>query len=434
MLHSRSAALCLLVAAVAGCEDMSLLQFSQTGLQDSGTNGTVAAAKPGDKRYAPDQVAQLLVPLVPMFDAAPSAQSWVLVESLQSPKAAKEYWIMTVCLILLILLAISPIASKKVLQSCCSSCSLACSEVMGVSLSDRRSYLTSLVSVKVFVKETINQGFPYPESITAMHMLGVCLVTGSLQRPHIKEALAVLPISLLHGASLMTNNTALLYGGVAFVSMISANIPFIIFLLEVGKKKRTMDCASVAAVLLVCCGSIFCVYGEPAASVSAFLLASASALLGAMRAVWQHEVVVISLSPLNMVFWNGFWSFCISVLLIASNERTKAFRSLPGASSDAKWALLASAVTAVVLNITQWYAVQKLGALMQSMIGNLNLILVMALSGAYLQEHVTFAQYVGVLLLSLGTFWNKAREIMKEQAEQGSQDGSCAEIQTGHDK
>ena len=29
----------------------------------------------------------------------------------------------------------------------------------------------------------------------------------------------VLPISLLHGASLMTNNTALLYGGVAFVSM-----------------------------------------------------------------------------------------------------------------------------------------------------------------------------------------------------------------------
>lgn len=418
MLHSRSAALCLLVAAVAGCEDMSLLQFSQIGLQDSGTNGTVAAAKPGDKRYAPDQVAQLLVPLVPMFDAAPSAQSWVLVESLQSPKAAKEYWIMTVCLILLILLAISPICIKEGLT------------VLLLVM----SYLTSLVSVKVFVKETINQGFPYPESITAMHMLGVCLVTGSLQRPHIKEALAVLPISLLHGASLMTNNTALLYGGVAFVSMISANIPFIIFLLEVGKKKRTMDCASVAAVLLVCCGSIFCVYGEPAASVSAFLLASASALLGAMRAVWQHEVVVISLSPLNMVFWNGFWSFCISVLLIASNERTKAFRSLPGASSDAKWALLASAVTAVVLNITQWYAVQKLGALMQSMIGNLNLILVMALSGAYLQEHVTFAQYVGVLLLSLGTFWNKAREIMKEQAEQGFQDGSCAEIQTGHDK
>lgn len=47
---------------------------------------------------------------------------------------------------------------------------------------------------------------------------------------------------------------------------------------------------------------------------------------------------------------------------------------------------------------------------------------------------MTFAQYVGVLLLSLGTFWNKAREIMKEQAEQGFQDGSCAEIQTGHDK
>eukprot|EP00435_Cladocopium_sp_Y103_P031832 s2967_g8.t1 len=250
------------------------------------------------------------------------------------------------------------------------------------------SYLASLVSVKVFVKETINQGFPYPESITAMHMFCVCLITGSLQRPQIKEA-------------------------IADPWLISANVPFIIFLLEVGKKTRTMDVASVVAVLLVCCGSIFCVYGEPAASVPAFLLASASAVLGALRAVWQHEVVVISLSPLRMVFWNGFWSFCIAVLLIASNEGTKAITSLSGASSEAKWALLASAATAVVLNITQWYAVQKLGALMQSMIGNLNLILVMALSSAYLQEQVTFSQYVGVLLLSLGTFWNKAREIMQ---------------------
>lgn len=362
-------------------------------------------------------VAQVLMPLIPMFDAVPSAQSWVLFESIQSsPKAAKQYWIMTVCLILLILLAISPICMKE-----------------GVTvLLLVMSYLASLVSVKVFVKETINQGFPYPESITAMHMFCVCLITGSLQRPQIKEAIAVLPISLLHGASLMTNNTALLYGGVAFVSMISANVPFIIFLLEVGKKTRTMDVASVVAVLLVCCGSIFCVYGEPAASVPAFLLASASAVLGALRAVWQHEVVVISLSPLRMVFWNGFWSFCIAVLLIASNEGTKAITSLSGASSEAKWALLASAATAVVLNITQWYAVQKLGALMQSMIGNLNLILVMALSSAYLQEQVTFSQYVGVLLLSLGTFWNKAREIMQTK-EKGFQDGSGAEIQTGHD-
>ena len=34
----------------------------------------------------------------------------------------------------------------------------------------------------------------------------------------------VLPISVVSGFSLLANNTALLYGGVAFVSMIHANV------------------------------------------------------------------------------------------------------------------------------------------------------------------------------------------------------------------
>lgn len=39
-----------------------------------------------------------------------------------------------------------------------------------------------------------------------------------------EEAWDVLPISLVSGLSLLANNTALLYGGVAFVSMVHANV------------------------------------------------------------------------------------------------------------------------------------------------------------------------------------------------------------------
>lgn len=39
-----------------------------------------------------------------------------------------------------------------------------------------------------------------------------------------EEAWEVLPISLVSGVSLLANNTALLYGGVAFVSMVHANV------------------------------------------------------------------------------------------------------------------------------------------------------------------------------------------------------------------
>lgn len=45
-----------------------------------------------------------------------------------------------------------------------------------------------------------------------------------------------------------------------------------------------------------------------------------------------------------------------------------------------------SPAEAVTLNITQWYAVKKHGALMQNIIGNLNLVTVIAISKAILLE------------------------------------------------
>ena len=74
-----------------------------------------------------------------------------------------------------------------------------------------------------------------------MHMLAVCLVTLIFERPKMDEALKVLPISVLNGLSLLTNNTAFLYGGVAFVSMIAANVPFMTFSLELIKGKSLYE-------------------------------------------------------------------------------------------------------------------------------------------------------------------------------------------------
>ena len=87
------------------------------------------------------------------------------------------------------------------------------------------------------MKQSIDLGYPFPNTITAMHMLAVCIVTLIFERPSMDEALKVLPISVLNGLSLLTNNSAFLYGGVAFVSMIAANVPFMTFSLELLKGK-----------------------------------------------------------------------------------------------------------------------------------------------------------------------------------------------------
>lgn len=91
----------------------------------------------------------------------------------------------------------------------------------------------------------------------------------------------------------------------------------------------------------------------------------------------------------------------------------EALRHFPHANPEAKSAFLCSIGAAVVLNITQCFAVKQLGALLQSIVGNLNLILVIALSQAWLQEKVSFWQYVGVLLLAAGTFTNKYGDLQK---------------------
>ncbi|CAK9066652.1 unnamed protein product [Durusdinium trenchii] len=260
------------------------------------------------------------------------------------------------------------------------------------------SYLSAVTLVKVFVKETINLGYPYPNTLTAMHMLAVCLVTLIFERPKMDEALKVLPISVLNGLSLLTNNTAFLYGGVAFVSMIAANVPFMTFSLELIKGKRSFNFASAFSVGMVCGGSICCIQGEVNASLAAFIWATISALLRSARGVWQHELVSLSLSPLRLVFWNGFWSGCITlVTMVASGECLEGLMILPTIGAEVQVALLNSILAAVCLNITQWYAMKALGALMSSTLATW--------------------QYVGVLLLATGTFTNKMQGFCQRHDE-----------------
>lgn len=279
-------------------------------------------------------------------------------------------------------------------------------------------YLASVTLVKVFVKETIRLGFEYSETITSLHMMSVALVVLCFERPRMADALPVLPIAALNGVSVLTNNKAFLFGGVAFVSMVAANVPFVTFCLETIKGKRSFTFISVLAVSLVCAGSVCCVRGEPQASLAAFLLAAVSAMLRSARGVWQHELVSVSPKPLHLVFWNGLWSLVITLITMVFSEGLAGIRSLSGASTEAKVALVCSIVAAVLLNITQWYAMKTLGALMSSIVGNLNLVLVIALSTAWLHELVTPSQYVGVALLCAGTFGNKVQDVLKKRYEQ----------------
>eukprot|EP00435_Cladocopium_sp_Y103_P001488 s1100_g1.t1 len=326
-------------------------------------------------------------------------------------------------------------------------------------------YLCSVTSVKFFVKDAINHGFAYPACITGSHMVAVCITIWAWgERPRWQEAKAVLPISLLNGASLLTNNAALVFGGLAFVSMIDAMGPFVTFLLEawlspasreaekprsreaekppdkprsreaekgsnpppLAKGKRPcLHMMTIFSVTIASVGSVLCVRGEASTvkgiSAMAISLAGLSAVLRSMRAVWQHDILTdksVTVSPLHLVFWNGFWTFWTTVItMMCTNEGFQGIQNLSDSSAPALIFLFLSIPAAVTLNITQWFAVKKHGALMQNIIGNLNLVTVIAISKAILLEEVTVSQYVGTLLLVAGTILNKAVDV--EQAHAG---------------
>jgi len=279
-------------------------------------------------------------------------------------------------------------------------------------------YLACLSLVKMYVKETMSTGFEYPDTITMAHMLGTALFAGIIERPRLHEAWLVFPISAVNGISLILNNTALVHGGVAFISMISCCTPIFTFLLQLSKSSRSdfrdTKLTSLLPVLFVCAGAMFCVKGERIASMASFIFAVLATFFRATKSVWQHELLSVSMSPLRLVFWSGFWSFWLMIPITTFSEGASGFHAFPSTTIATKVSFLLSVLCACLLNVTQCYAVKQLGAVMQSIVGNLNLILVIVLSQAWLHEEIAKSQYIGVTLLVSGTVLSKICEKKKK--------------------
>eukprot|EP00933_Yihiella_yeosuensis_P018015 TRINITY_DN14955_c0_g2_i1.p1 TRINITY_DN14955_c0_g2~~TRINITY_DN14955_c0_g2_i1.p1 ORF type:complete len:541 (-),score=108.60 TRINITY_DN14955_c0_g2_i1:128-1750(-) len=285
-------------------------------------------------------------------------------------------------------------------------------------------YLTSLSLVKMFVKDAMNGGLRFPNTITTFHLAATAIVAFVAERPKLSttEAFTVLPISLVTGISLSLNNTALAHGGVAFVSMIGCSTPAFTFVLELVKGKRELSLKGFLPVFVVCLGACLCVKGEATASILAAILAAAATGLRSLKSVWQHDLLTIDVPPMRLVFWTAFWSLLFSVPTIACSEGLEGFREFKLATNAARIDFLMSCLCACALNTTQVFAVKLLGALMQTILGNANIILVLALSAAWLHEEIHSMQYVGTVFLVIGALASKGGQFTSKSSQKATAD------------
>ncbi|CAK9026645.1 Hypothetical protein (Fragment) [Durusdinium trenchii] len=228
-------------------------------------------------------------------------------------------------------------------------------------------------SSEVRLQEVMDVGYPHPNTILAMHMLALCSVTSLFAKPRKEDALQVLPISMLNGLSLLTNSSAFLFGSVAFVSMIAANVPIVTLGLEQIKEKILTVCTE--GIHLVCLGQERHVHARMFIICTKAWLQLCMALL---RRIGLRRQCV--LHPGMMLLSEGL----------------AGWRSLSTLSAEAQLRLWGSILSTVCLYIAQWFAMKALGPLMAS-------TLVEVRGWHICEQHVQrFAQLGFMVVLSLG--------------------------------
>lgn len=290
-------------------------------------------------------------------------------------------------------------------------------------------YLSCLVLVRPLVKHTMVNGHPYPYTITIGHMLLTAAVASLIDRPQLGEAIQVLPVALVTGASLALGNTALFFGTAAFITMVGSYTPAATLLLlsltqwskstETGPIWKRISGRTVGAVLLVCCGAAMCIKGEMAFSSMALVLGTMANFCRSCKTVWQHDLLQNSLSPYRTVAWTGIWSAILMVPVMMWYEGFDFFRTIDQAPTLGNVSLIASGLGAASLNIAQCLAVKLLGPLQQALIGNLQIIMVIVIAIVFLGEAVSASQWIGIFLVIAGCTLSKNTSKKKEDAPAG---------------
>lgn len=268
-------------------------------------------------------------------------------------------------------------------------------------------YLASLGCVTALVKVVFLGGLPYPYTITAIHMLCTSLVASAYDRPKLEDALKVIPVSMLTTGVLGLSNAALLYGGVAFVTMVGTATPVTTYALELFTSRKSLDPLELMAVLVVSAGGLMCVRGEPNFSMPALLFAWSATVCRSVRVIWQADLLSVSLPPAQLTAWMSFWAALFLLPLIAHTEGLSFVRNFPEATLQAKVVLALSCCAAAVLNLSATLTVKLLGTLLQNIIGSLQLVMVLATAVVCLHEQVNSVQWAGVLLISSSTMFMK---------------------------
>jgi drug/metabolite transporter (DMT)-like permease len=267
-------------------------------------------------------------------------------------------------------------------------------------------------TVILFNKYLFMGAFPYPLTLTCIHMAFASCVTwalrgvGALDAPTFPASVLlrnVLPIGVLYAASLATSNLGAARLSVSFVQMIKALTPLVTLGAGIALRVEAFDRRQVLVVAVMCAGVLVASHGEllwNAAGVAfqvAAVGAEGSRLVVTQILLQQH---LPKASPLVSI--SIFAPPCFALLLPLALIWEPAALSRLAASPATALTVAANTLAAFVLNLAVVILVARTSGLVLSIAGIVKDIALIVASIFIFWNPVTLTQVVGYTLALLG--------------------------------
>lgn len=269
-------------------------------------------------------------------------------------------------------------------------------------------------------------GFPFPISLTLMHMAFCSLLSTILIKLGVTETASmdrstymqcVVPIAALFSGTLWLGNAAYLYLSVSFIQMLKAAMPVTVFLVGVGLGTEKFTLLYALNMVVVASGVCAASYGELNFVIMGVLVQSGSIVSESFRLALIQILLQkrgIKLNPITTLYYVAPACFCFLTIPFMFIELPKLYSSQDWRFSPGLLTL--SATGAFALNMSVFLLIGKSSALTMNVAGVLKDWMLIFLSMFLYKSPVSSLQLIGYGVAFLGVVWYNYQKIQSMKA------------------
>jgi drug/metabolite transporter (DMT)-like permease len=222
----------------------------------------------------------------------------------------------------------------------------------------------------------------------------------------------IAPVGLLTGVSVWLGNLAYVHLGVAYIQMLKALTPVVVYALGISAGMERHDNSVLAAVCILVVGPLLCTLGEARFSLTGFIAMMLSVVSEGARSLMQQHI----LSDLRFGVVEGVFYICSAatafLLMAFLTLESTAFVKADGWGkiSDHPLPFIVAALLAFGVNFAGFLVIKHTSSLTLKVLVNIRNAGVLVAGALLLREPVAVLQMFAFALSSMGTaMYSRAR-------------------------